>query len=153
MPWVQNLHGSVVGLDTAPLIYFIEKHLTYFGLLQPFFDAVHRGQIQVVTSSLTLTEVLVLPYRLGNHNLAQNYTRILLHAPNLKVLPVSETIAQKAAEIRAAHGYKVPDAIQLATAIVGNESSFLSNDLALRQTPGINLIMLETVLAQSRFGP
>jgi len=28
MSWVQNLHGTVVGLDTAPFIYFIEKHPT-----------------------------------------------------------------------------------------------------------------------------
>jgi len=121
--------------------------------MQPFFEAVHRGEIQVITSSLTLTEVLVLPYRSGNQKLAQNYTRILLHAPNLKVLPVSETIAQKAAEIRGTYGYKVPDAIHLATAFAGNASSFLTNDLELRPMSGINLIMLETVLAKLRLRP
>jgi hypothetical protein len=44
-------------LDTAPLIYFIEKHPIYLPLLLPFFEAVERGDIQVVTSTLTLTEV------------------------------------------------------------------------------------------------
>ena len=69
------LHGTIVGLDTAPLIYFIEKHPTCLprlavGLL-PFFESVERGEIQVVTSTMTLTEVLVRPYREGNPDLAE----------------------------------------------------------------------------------
>jgi hypothetical protein len=56
---------TIVGLDTAPLIYFIEKHLTYLPLLLPFFESVERGEMQVVTSTLTITEVLVHPYRDG----------------------------------------------------------------------------------------
>jgi hypothetical protein len=29
MEWIADLLGQVVGLDTAPLIYFIEEHPTY----------------------------------------------------------------------------------------------------------------------------
>ena len=29
MEWITKLYGTVVGLDTAPLIYFIEKHPIY----------------------------------------------------------------------------------------------------------------------------
>jgi hypothetical protein len=29
MEWLTRLQGQVVGLDTAPLIYFIEQNLTY----------------------------------------------------------------------------------------------------------------------------
>ncbi|HVA88316.1 MAG TPA: hypothetical protein VNL71_00595 [Chloroflexota bacterium] len=50
MGWVADLHGQVVGLDTAPLIYYIEAHPSYLPLVDPFFDAVARGLIQVVTS-------------------------------------------------------------------------------------------------------
>lgn len=66
MEWLRDLRGTAVGLDTAPLIYFIEKHPTYLPLLLPFFEAVDHGDIQVVTSTLTLTEVLVHPYRDAN---------------------------------------------------------------------------------------
>ena len=42
MGWVNDLGGEIVGLDTAPVIYFIEKHPTYVDMLRPFFQAVHR---------------------------------------------------------------------------------------------------------------
>jgi predicted nucleic acid-binding protein len=64
--WLKPLYGHIVGLDSAPLIYFIEKHPAYLPLIRPFFEAVERGQIQVVTSTLTLTEVLIHPLRHGN---------------------------------------------------------------------------------------
>ncbi len=59
MEWLTQLQGQVVGLDTAPLIYFIEQNDTYLELVRAFFKAMNQGQFQVVTSTLTLTEVLV----------------------------------------------------------------------------------------------
>jgi predicted nucleic acid-binding protein len=143
MGWIDPLRNTIVGLDTAPLIYFIEKHPTYFPILLPFFESVHNGEIQLVTSTLTLTEVLVVPYRSGNRSLALEYTRILLNSHNLTVLPVSEAIAQEAARIRAAHGYKVPDAIHIATARLGNADAFLTNDAAFASLPGMQAILLD----------
>ena len=143
MGWLDALRNTIVGLDTAPLIYFIEKHPTYFPILHPFFEAVHRGDIQVVTSTLTLTEVLVVPYRMGNQKLALDYTRILLNSGNLTVLPVSEAVAVEAARIRARHGYKTPDALQIATAILGKANTFLTNDAALASLPALPTILLD----------
>jgi len=59
MEWLKALRGTIVGLDTAPLIYFIEENPSYLPRVRPFFEAIDRGDIQVVTSVLTLTEVLV----------------------------------------------------------------------------------------------
>jgi len=128
MGWIERLHGTIVGLDTAPLIYFVEERTAYLPLVDPFFEAMARGDIQVVTSTLTLTEVLVYPYKYGNRSLAQQYSRILLHSRNLKTLTVSPEIATEAAQIRANYGLKTPDSIQLATARIRNATSILSND-------------------------
>jgi hypothetical protein len=95
MEWLRALYGTVVGLDTAPLIYFIEKHPTYLPLLLPFFEAVERGDIQVVTSTLTLCEVLVHPYRDGNRSLADRYFHILLNARNLRTVAYRRQLPQK----------------------------------------------------------
>jgi hypothetical protein len=46
--WVRTLLGQTVGLDTAPLIYYIEKHPRYLPLLQPFFEAVDGGHVEIV---------------------------------------------------------------------------------------------------------
>src|SRR5882757_5692582 len=101
MEWLRTLHGTIVGLDTAPLIYFIERHPTYLPLLLPFFEAVERGDIQVVTSTLTLTEVLVHPYRDGNPDLAERYFHMLLRARHLRMVALSPAIAAEAARVRA----------------------------------------------------
>ena len=146
MEWLKALQGTVVGLDTAPLIYFIEKHPKYTSLVRPFFEAVARGDIQAVTSVLTLTEVLVHPLRQGNHALAGQYSRILLNAQNLTALPVSPFIAAEAARIRALHGARTPDAIQLATALTGRATAFLTNDEGLASIPGLRLIHLDPLL-------
>jgi len=80
MVWIEELYGTVAGLDTAPLIYFIEEHPTYLPLLRPLFEAVDQAKLRVVTSVLTLTEVLVHPLRHGDGALADSYRRILLNA-------------------------------------------------------------------------
>ncbi len=66
MEWLIQLQGQIVGLDTAPLIYFIDQNETYLELVRAFFHAMSQGEFQVVTSVLTLTEVLVHPLRSGN---------------------------------------------------------------------------------------
>ncbi len=149
MEWLRALYGTVVGLDTAPLIYFIEKHPTYLPLLLPFFEALDRGDFQVVTSTLTLTEVLVHPYRDGNQTLAEQYFHMLLNARNLRMVPLSPAIAAEAARIRAAYQLKTPDAIQLATAKEGGATAFLTNDVGLAGIPELRLVVLEQVKRES----
>ena len=120
MGWLTKLYGTTVGLDTAPLIYFIEEHPAYLRIVDPFFEAMGRGDIQVVTSTLTLAEVLVHPYKRGDRSLVRQYSLMLLDTENLETLPVSSEIADQAARIRAAHGVKTPDSIQLANSGRGN---------------------------------
>jgi len=146
MEWIRKLHGTIVGLDSAPLIYFVELHPLYLPLVDPFFEAMEFGDIQLVTSTLTLTEVLVHPYKYGNQSLAQKYSSILLKNRNLKAFPVTTEIATEAAQLRAAYGLKTPDSIQLATALLGGATSFLTNDDHFAALPGMNIISLDELL-------
>ena len=52
MDWLNELEGSGVALDTAPLIYFIEKHPLYAPVITPFFEALDRGSFRAITSRL-----------------------------------------------------------------------------------------------------
>jgi predicted nucleic acid-binding protein len=143
MEWIERLKGRIVGLDTAPLIYFIERHPRYLPLVRPFFEAMQRGEFRVVTSTLTLTEVLIHPYRRGDRALAAEYSDILLNAPNLTMLPVSPDIADYAARLRAAHGMKTPDSILLAAALAANASVFLTNDSTIKSIHGLEILVLD----------
>lgn len=49
MAWIDSLRGKTVGLDTTPIIYFIEKHPEYVNIIRPFFKAVKDGECEVVT--------------------------------------------------------------------------------------------------------
>ena len=62
-----DLGRGVVGVDTAIFIYFIEEHPRFLPVIEPLFREVAAGRREVVTSALTLLEMLVIPYRWGDH--------------------------------------------------------------------------------------
>lgn len=147
MEWIAALQGKVVGLDTSPLIYFIEEYPVHLGTVRPFFEAMDRGEFSVVTSTVTLLEVLVHPFRRGDIELAQQYRDILLNSEGLTTVLLSQSIAEEAARLRAVHNVRTPDAIQLATVIEQGASFFLTNDLSLPLLPGLNMLMLDKLKA------
>src|SRR5262249_47330181 len=147
MEWLKALRGTVVGLDTAPLIYFIEENPIYLPLVRAFFEAADQGEFHIVTSVLTLTEVLVHPLRQGDKNLADQYRQILLHARHITTLPISNEIAEAAADLRSQHGLRTPDAIQLASATDAGATSFLTNDTHLPTLAKMNVLVLNQLTA------
>ncbi|HFE67018.1 MAG TPA: type II toxin-antitoxin system VapC family toxin [Chloroflexi bacterium] len=143
MGLLTDMQGKIVGLDTAPLIYFIEKHKVYHPLLRPFFAALADGDFIVATSTITLVETLVHPIRTDHRELAQRYQEILLNAPHIIMYDLSPDIAQKAAEIRAEYSIHTPDAIQLATAVHAGAAFFLTNDRALLKFSPLKVLVVD----------
>lgn len=111
--------------------------------LKPFFAAAEARQFRIVTSLVTLLEVLIHPLRRGRTDLAREYRDILLRSSGLTTVPLNEVIAEEAARLRAIHGLKTPDAVQLATATTGGASWFLTNDEDLPSLPGITLLVVD----------
>jgi predicted nucleic acid-binding protein len=148
MEWLTQLQGQVIGLDTAPLIYFIEQNEAYLELVRSFFQAMSQGEFQVVTSALTLTEILVHPLRSGNTELARQYRDIVLDQENLITLPVSIEIAEVAAQLRATQNLRTPDAIQIASAMQRGATLFFTNDARLANVSGLEVLVLDTLLAK-----
>ncbi|MFQ5645784.1 MAG: type II toxin-antitoxin system VapC family toxin [bacterium] len=142
MEWIAKLQGKVVGLDTAPLIYFVEENPAYLDATRVFFEAMDRGEFRVITSMVTLIEVLIHPFRSNNHELAETYRDIILNAENLSVIKLSHNIAEKAALLRADYDIRTPDAIQMATAVCAGASFFLTNDTRLPFLSGLKILQL-----------
>ena len=111
MGWLEKLDNQIVGLDTAPLIYYIEENPEYLKLVEPFFD---DGRFTLVTSTVTLLEVLVRPLKTDDRVLAQQYEAILTGNSELTVSPLTIQVAQTAANLRANYNLRTPDAIQIA---------------------------------------
>lgn len=148
MGWLTQLRGKIVALDTAPLIYFIEKHPEFHQRVRPFFLGMQRGDFEVVTSTMTITEVLVHPFRHDDDTLVATYRDILRNAAHLRTIPVTAKIAEIAARLRADHNIRTPDAIQAATAIAAKANFFLTNDFKLAAIPEVTVLVLENLPRQ-----
>jgi predicted nucleic acid-binding protein len=149
MEWVASLHGKVIGLDTAPIIYYIERNPLYIDLMRTFFQAVSRGECAVVTSVVTWLEGLVIPTRLGNIDLVRQYHDLLFHTKGITTVSLFPHIAQEAARLRAFHKLRTPDSIQMATAITGGATFFLTNDTHLPSLPNLKTLILDDLKADS----
>jgi predicted nucleic acid-binding protein len=145
MEWLAPLRGNVIALDTAPIIYFIEGRSPYSALIRPFFEALDAGEFRAITSTLTVIEVLVHPFRAGDVALAEKYREILLQARNLSTIAVTAEIADEAARIRARYNLSTPDAIQLATATRHSATLLLTNDRELAKMTELSVMTLADV--------
>ncbi len=85
------------------------------------------------------------PIRKHDEHLAQRYNDILLSSPNVSTVPVTAHTAQAAAELRAEHNLKTPDAIHLATASGQNAVAFLTNDRDFPKIDGIEILNVRDV--------
>jgi len=141
--------GKTVFLDTAPLIYFIEKNSRYHDLMRPVIALIDALETHGITSTITLLEVLVHPLRHGNRRLADEYKAILLSSKGLLTFEISHSISERAALLRATYGLRTPDAIQFATAILHGADYFLTNDPALNKVKEVKVLILDDYLAVS----
>ena len=131
-----------VGVDTAIFIYWIEEDPRFMPLVEPLFEEVAAGTREMVTSALTLLELLVVPYRAGNADLAQRYEELLTNSRGIAVIDLSRDQLRIAAQLRAATGVKTPDALQLAAATSAGCTAFLTNDRSIPAIRGLRVLQL-----------
>jgi len=131
-----------VALDTAIFIYLIEEHPTYLPAVRPLFEGADRGELEIVTSAITLLEVLVVPYRAGNLPLAARYEALLTRSRGVRLIDLDRTQLRAAAQLRAVHGVRTPDALQLAAALTARCTVFVTNDRRLPPLPGLRIVQL-----------
>ena len=57
MGWIDDLSQRTILIDTAAVIAYIAKGAPYLELVRPLFQAIAKGEVQAVTSMITLAEV------------------------------------------------------------------------------------------------
>jgi uncharacterized protein len=135
-----------ISLDTNVFIYFLEYHPRYGAWCASLFDRIERGQNSAVTSTVTLLELLVQPYRDQKEELAQKIFALASTYPKLEWVSVTMNIADRAAELCARYRLSTPDAIQLATAIGHNATRFYGNDRGLRRVQEIECVLVDDLI-------
>jgi predicted nucleic acid-binding protein len=143
---VDELRDLRICIDTAPIIYFIEKHPKYLNLIRPVFAQINAGKIEAITSTITLLEVLVQPIRRNNNSLAERYREILLHSEGLTTFEILHEVSEMSSKLRAKYSIKTPDAIQIAVGLVYGAEKFITNDPALKKVSDINVLVLDDFL-------
>ena len=116
-----------IALDTSVFIYYLDANPSHVDLAGEVFAWLERPPNTAVTSTLTMTELLVYPYRASNERLVNQYYALLSLFPNLEWIAPDLAIADAAARIRAHLGLRTPDAQQVATAIRCGASAMLTN--------------------------
>ena len=95
---------------------------------------------ELLTSALTLGEVLVKPLEAGDETLARHYEQAIMAAAT--VIPFDHSAAYAFAALRRDRTIPPPDAIQLACASVAGADLFITNDHRLNRkvVPGVHFI-------------
>jgi predicted nucleic acid-binding protein len=136
--WAGLPQGALVMVDTAPFIYVLESHPQFANQFLGLFEAAAEGNLTLALSTISLAEVLTGPFKAGQTALAKRYEKSLSH---YQVIAVSAQIAALAAQLRAQYRLKLPDAIQLATALDIGAAAFVTHDRDFSQVTGVQILM------------
>ncbi len=142
MGLIDAITRGPVALDTAAFIYFIEEHPRFARVIAPLFEEADRGERRLVTSGLTLLEVLVIPYRAGDIALADRYEALLTRSRGVELIDLGRVQLRTAAALRAGHDIRRPDALQLAVALTARCGSFVTNDREIPSLPGLTVVQI-----------
>jgi predicted nucleic acid-binding protein len=141
---IADVGRGAIGIDTSIFIYFIEEHPRFLPLVLPLFEEADKGRRELITSAVTLLEVLVVPYRAGDVLLAERYELLLTRSRGIRMMDITRDQLRAAAQLRAASGTKTPDALQLVCAMAAGCKTFVTNDRGLPQVPGLRVIQLSS---------
>ena len=135
-----------VALDTSIFIYQLEANLRYLALTDFLFAWIERRDHEAVTSTITMTELLVQPYREHNHGRVDEFYGLLSTYPNLEWIAPNLEIADVAARVRAVHRMRTPDALQAATALHAHATAFITNDPVFQRVEEFETAVLDRFL-------
>jgi predicted nucleic acid-binding protein len=132
---------SRVFWDTNLFIYLFEDYGALSkGVGRLRSKMLDRGD-QLLTSTLTLGEILVKPTERSNSELCKKYEHAIATAATM--IPFDVKAAKVYAALRTERSLKAPDAIQLACAASANVDLFVTNDERLqgKHVDGIQFIV------------
>ncbi len=130
-------------LDTAPVIYYVQEAADQLQIVNVIFQRIEADDLRAIASPVTLAECLVVPLRLGNVVLQQSFLELLTNTEGIDFVAIGAAVGQRAAALRVRHGLKLPDALQIATAIGSNCDAFLTNDAELKRVTELRVLVIK----------
>ena len=115
-------------IDSAPIIYVLEGHRALSARFLPVFERAESRDCELVITTIVLAEVLAGPLRHGDEAVADAYRDARSSPPTWRVVDLTADIAHRAARIRGRTGLRLPDAVQVATAIETSSMGLVTYD-------------------------
>ena len=112
-------------VDSAPIIYVLEHDPRFAPRFRPLFERQDAGGIQFAVTTITIAEVMTGPLKAGEEALAKRYRAVM---GSWQVVNLTAEIAESAARFRARLKLRLPDAIQVASAIAVNADVLVTHD-------------------------
>lgn len=132
-----------IALDTSIFIYHLEANPKYLALTDGVFSWLESKTHAAVTSVITMTELLVKPYVESDRESAGKCYTLLSTYPNLEWISPTLEIADLAAQIRAVHRLRTPDALQAATALQAQATAMVTNDPIFKRVSDFDVLILD----------
>lgn len=129
--------GALLLVDSAPIIYTLEANERFAQRFAPLFQRHALGELLIAVTTITIAEVLTGPLKAGEEALAKRYRAVL---DAWQVVDFTSDIAESAARLRGTYGLKLPDAIQLASALEINAHALVTHDRDFAQIRGMRVL-------------
>ena len=126
--------------DTNLFVYLLEDKSEFAERVVSLRERMIERNDELLTSTLTLGEILVKPLEAGDETLARRYEQAI--TAGATIIPFDQPAAYAFAAIRRDRAIHPPDAIQLACASAVGVDLFITNDRRLNRkvVPGIHFI-------------
>lgn len=131
----------MVFLDTCLVIYLIEQPPTWGPKATARIAALLAAGERLAVSDLVRMECQVGPLKSGDHLLLAKIATFFA-SPDVQVLPVSAAACDRAATVRARHGFRALASLHLAAAVEHGCTTFLTNDARLSGFPDVTVEIL-----------
>jgi len=127
--------------DTNIFIYLFENYGKFSQIAAELREKMLLRGDQLLTSTLTVGEILVKPMQADDQELCQKYETSISNTAI--VLPFDLRAARLYASLRTDEALRAPDVVQLSCASVGGADLFVTNDNRLhgKHVPGIQFIV------------
>lgn len=129
--------GALLLIDSAPIIYFLEDHPKFGKRFETVFERHGAGALRFAVTTVTIAEVMTGPLGVGEEAVARRYRSIL---ESWQVVILDSDIAEYAARLRTTFRLKLPDAVQVASALAVNAEALVTHDRDFSSVTGLRVI-------------
>lgn len=134
---------KIVALDSNIFIYQFENNPKFTSHTNVVFKKLIDGSVYAVTSVISVTETLSYPLP---DKIVKEIEEAFKTTPNLNIAELNHEIAYEAASLRRKYkSLRLPDAVQLATALKSKAQTFVTNDKQLKVFKELPITLLTEI--------